>query len=74
MQTNVQIDSKNLRASPDPTSVQVYDPRTKTLKVGGCWDYIVIISTENMQSMTIELFFACFFSQCRWYLSVYSVK
>ncbi|KAJ4427615.1 hypothetical protein ANN_25263 [Periplaneta americana] len=31
--TNVQIDSKNLRASPDPTSVQVYDPRTKTLKV-----------------------------------------
>lgn len=38
MQTNVQIDSKNLRASPDPTSVQVYDPRTKTLKVSGCWD------------------------------------
>lgn len=37
MQTNVQIDSKNLRASPDPTSVQVYDPRTRTLKVSGCW-------------------------------------
>lgn len=38
MQTNVQIDSKNLRGSPDPTSVQVYDPRTRTLKVSGCWD------------------------------------
>jgi len=38
MQTNVHIDSKNLRASPDPTSVQVYDPRTRTLKVSGCWD------------------------------------
>ncbi|CAB3370770.1 Hypothetical predicted protein [Cloeon dipterum] len=31
MQTNVQIDSKALRGSPDHTSVKVYDPRTKTM-------------------------------------------
>lgn len=41
MQTNVQIDSKNLRSSPDPASVHVYDPRTKTLKVSWYSYYIV---------------------------------
>lgn len=44
MQTNVQIDSKNLRSSPEPTSVQVYDPRTKTLKVSWYSYYIMIKS------------------------------
>jgi hypothetical protein len=50
MQTNVQIDSKALRGSPDHTSVKVYDPRTKTMTVS---------TNLQVDACVTFLFFTC---------------